>query len=202
MSADSTLKTFERIVRAALGIFLSRGVKGLSLNQVALEAGVTRVTVYRYFGHKKGLIRGICMSIAAIFQRAAEKGRADSVRDIDARLSRLGTELNELPRGNLLARFDEVRRQDPEVYEEFRNARQHAVDAIFQQALSAATREGTLRGELRPQVLKAIFWAAVVGLIENPALVSSNVSLAEVFTAVTTVFRHGILKEQPGGKGS
>jgi hypothetical protein len=38
----------------------------------------------------------------------------------------------------------------------------------------------------------------VVGLIENPALVSSNVSLAEVFATVTTVFRHGILKDSAG----
>ena len=36
-----------------------------------------------------------------------------------------------------------------------------AVDSIFQEALSAAAREGTLREGLHPEVLKAIFWAAV-----------------------------------------
>ena len=73
--------------------------------------------------------------------------------------------------------------------------------ASFQQALATATRERSLRKGLNLEVLKAIFWAAVVGLIENPALVSSNVSLAEVFTTVTKVFRHGILKSAPAGEG-
>ena len=43
-------------------------------------------------------------------------------------------------------------------------------------------------------VLRAVFWSAVIGLIENPALISSNVSLAEVLNTVQQVFRYGILK--------
>jgi hypothetical protein len=53
-----------------------------------------------------------------------------------------------------------------------------------------------LRQEINPEILKAVFWASAVGLIENPTLISSNVSLAEIFTTVSEVFRHGILKEK------
>lgn len=183
---------------AALDLLVSRGLKGTSLSDVASRAGVTRVTVYRYFGDKKGLVLAACMKVALAFQRAAECGPAQSVGEVNARLNRLGTELAALPKGNILAWLEEVRRRYPDVYEQFRRTREAAVDAIFRQALAAATRDGALRDGLDPEVLKAIFWAAVVGLIENPALVSSNVSLAEVFTTVTTVFREGILKDSVG----
>jgi hypothetical protein len=39
----------------------------------------------------------------------------------------------------------------------------------------------------------------MVGLIENPTLISAGVPLAEVFTTVTEVFRNGILKTVPNG---
>jgi len=170
------------------------------LAEVAFQAGVTRVTVYRYFRDKKGLVQAVCSRIAAVFQRAAVEGPADSIRDIDVRLNRLGMELSALPNGNLLARLDEISRLYPDVYEEFRAAKQAAIDALFSQAVAAARRDGSLRDGLNLDVLKAIFWNAVVGLIENPALISSNVPLPEIFATVTEVFRHGILKNTAEGE--
>jgi AcrR family transcriptional regulator len=198
MAVDATLG---RITTAALELILAQGVKKTDLAQVATRAAVTRVTVYRYCGNKQGLVRAVCLRIAAVFRRAAEGRPTDSVRDIDLRLKRLGEELSEMPKGDLLVRLEEIQRLYPDVYAEFRALRQAAVDGIFQQALAAATRERSLRKGLNQEVLKAIFWAAVVGLIENPTLVSSNISLAEICTTVTEVFRHGILRSVAEGEG-
>lgn len=191
--------TSTRIVSAALGLFLAQGVKKTNVDEVAFQAGVTRVTVYRYFADKCGLVRAVCLRIAAIFQEAAEGRPDDTMSQVESRLNRLGVELSGLPQGNLLARLEEIKRLYPQAYEEFRAVRQAAVDTIFHQALAAATRESSVREGLHPEVLKAIFWSSVVGLIEDPALISSNVPLAEVFATVTEVFRHGILKSPAQG---
>jgi AcrR family transcriptional regulator len=190
--------TTDRIVLAALELLIARGVKGTNLTDVALHAGVTRITVYRHFGDKKGLLRGVCMKIASVFEKAAQGGPANSVKEVDARLNALGLELSALPQGNLLARLEEIKCRYPDVHEQFRAARQEAIDAIFRQAVAAATHDGALSEEVNLEVLKVIFWAATVGLIENPALVSSNVSLADVFATVMGLFRHGILKNGAG----
>lgn len=183
-----------RILLVALEVFLRQGVKKTNLAEIAERAGLTRVTVYRYYGDKKGLVRAVCLRIAAIFQKAAEGTPGELMEQVDQRLSRLGMELGALPQGNLLAKFEEIHSLYPDVYEEFRAARQEAADRIFQQALEAAKREGMLREGLNPNVLKAIFWAAVMSLIENPSLISSSVPLAEIVSTMTEVFRHGILK--------
>jgi AcrR family transcriptional regulator len=176
---------------------VQQGVRKTDLDEVAHQAGVTRVTVYRYFGDKQGLVRATCLRIAGAFGRAAEDSPAGSVQDLDERLGRLAAELSDLPQGNLLLRLDEISRLYPEVYAEFRALRQAAVEQLLQQTLAAAQRDGVLRNDLNPDVLRAVFWSAVIGLIENPALISSNVSLAEVLTTVQQVFRYGILK-RPG----
>jgi AcrR family transcriptional regulator len=192
MSNDTTS---HRIVTAALQLFAQQGVKKTDLDEVAHQAGVTRVTVYRYFGDKQGLVRAACLRIADAFRRAADCGSAGSVQDMDERLGRLAADLRALPRGNLLLRLDEINRLYPMVYAEFRAMRQAAIDQLLQQTLEAAQRDGVLREDLNQDVLRAVFWSAVIGLIENPALISSNVSLAEVLNTVQQVFRHGILKQ-------
>jgi AcrR family transcriptional regulator len=196
MSVDNTS---ERILHAALGCFLRQGVRKTNLAEVAFEAGVTRVTVYRCFGDKRGLVQAVCRQLAAHFRQAAQSAPDDSVPSIDQRLADLGSELRQLPAGNLLARLDEIRRLYPDVYEEYRQSRESAVNAIFEHALAVSRRAGLLREELNPEVLRIIFWSSVVGLIENPALISSNVPLSEICTTVTEVFRHGILKAQQEG---
>jgi len=197
MSNDTTA---ERILTSALASLLHQGVQKTTLADVAFQAGLTRGTIYRYFGDKQSLVRAVCLRIAAIFQRAAQAGPEDSTEDINRRLGQMGDELGALPKGNLLGLFEEIHRRYPVVHEEFRKAREEAVDNIFQQSLAAATREGALREGLNVEVLRAIFWAAVVNLLENPALMSSNVSLPEICTTVTEVFRHGILKEPSGDR--
>jgi AcrR family transcriptional regulator len=191
MSVDETA---ERIALAALKIVLKQGVKRSSLTDVAFEAGVTRITVYRYFGGKQGLVEAVCRHVACIFRRTAEGDAADSAAQIDARLKRFGEELAQLPPGNWVARLEEIRRLYPAVYEEFRAAREGALDQVFEQALTAASRESALRESINLQVVKAMFRACVAGLIENPTLIAANIPEAEICETVTAVLRHGMLK--------
>jgi AcrR family transcriptional regulator len=186
--------TLDRIVMAALKLFLDQGVKKTTLTDVAFVAGVTRITVYRYFRDKRELIRAVLRKLVGYFQRAVEEGATDSIRDIDSRLSQLSVELSSLPKGNLFARLEEINRLYPDLYNEYRTSRQTALDNIFHQALHSATQDGTLRAGLNLEVLKAIFWSSVIGLFENQTLISSNIPISEIFDTVTELFRHGILK--------
>jgi AcrR family transcriptional regulator len=192
-----TASTNDRIAAAGLKIMAARGVRNTSLTDVAYEAGVTRVTVHRYCGDKKGLIRLALRRITAVFEEAALEPMPTSIESIDDRLKSLGEQLTLLPRGHLLGRFEEIQRLWPDVYEEFRLATHEAVDRIFNQVIAVAAGDQSLRPGINIEVLRTIFWASTFGLLEAPRLISSNASLAEVFTTVSEVFRHGIIKEAP-----
>jgi AcrR family transcriptional regulator len=191
MSRDNTA---ERIARAALQLIAQQGAKKSDLDEVARLAGVTRVTVYRHFGDKKGLVRAACLLISDCFARASAEFPADAPPDMDARLLQLGADLRALPQGNLLQRLDEISRLYPDVYAAFRAAREQALDRLLEMLLESARRDGTLRDDLHADVVRAVFLSAVIGLVENPTLINSNVSLADVLTNVREIFAHGILK--------
>ena len=65
--------TQERILRAATSLFLSRGYEETTMVDVALEAGVSRATVFWHFGDKAGLFREAFIRLLAPFRAALER---------------------------------------------------------------------------------------------------------------------------------
>jgi AcrR family transcriptional regulator len=55
----------QRITRAAITVFAERGYAAASTAQIAAEAGVSKETIYSYFGNKAGLLREALMSLVA-----------------------------------------------------------------------------------------------------------------------------------------
>ena len=62
--------TKEKIIISALTLFSERGISKTSVSEIAYHAGVTRVTVYRYFSEKAELVRDAYLRIEQVFQKA------------------------------------------------------------------------------------------------------------------------------------
>jgi AcrR family transcriptional regulator len=81
---SNAAKTHARIVSAAAKHLRSAGIKGLSLESVAKEAGVTRLTVYKQFGSRRGLLE-------AVFDDVARRGGLhripEAIAEPDARVA-------------------------------------------------------------------------------------------------------------------
>lgn len=76
MTARGT-PTRERILQAALSVMAARGLAKLALEDVARAAGVSRQTVYRYFGSRDALVTAVILReeetfIAAVSAAAEE----------------------------------------------------------------------------------------------------------------------------------
>src|SRR6266516_7840042 len=62
----STEQTRSRVISAARELLMSSdGFSGFSIDAVARQADVARMTVYHQFGSKIGLLEGLCDSLAA-----------------------------------------------------------------------------------------------------------------------------------------
>ena len=187
-------ETQERIVRAALDCFSAQGIKKTSMDDIAQAAGVTRVTVYRYFADKRDLVREAFLSIERIFQRADHDFAADPGADVYAALEQIGRDLNALPHGNPIAHRDELRRLYPDVYDEVQAFRLEVMDELFDHLFAASERQGLLRPELNRNFVQAIFWEALVNIFKNPNLNDLGLSNEAMFRQFTEILLHGVLK--------
>jgi len=193
-------KTRNKIVLAALSRYLAQGIKKTSMEDVASQAGVTRVTVYRYFGEKKQLVRAAFMHIVSALENVQETIAQGQNQNVEQYVDLIGAALAALPTGDLPARMEELGRLYPDVLSEFHQARLAAIGKIFDQLFATASEQGILRDGLHRAVVQAYFLEAVVKVMESPGLVALDLSSSAIFATVKTIFLHGILKEKPAPK--
>ena len=191
-----TENTREKILTSALDLFFAQGIKKTSLEQVAFRAGVTRITVYRYFPDKQQLVMAALMRIPAILEAAQAHLVAAHTQDVGTELDLVSAQLAALPPGNLPTLLDELQRVYPQVWKQVHAARLAAIQGIFNHLFALAENQGCLRTGLNRQMVQAYFMVAVVNVLEDPSLVSLGFSPAEVLDTVKAIFLHGILREK------
>lgn len=186
--------TPDRIIDSAFQTFSQRGVLKSSLEDVATAAGLTRITIYRHFSNKGALVAAVCQRILQPFERAAAAGPTITMKQYDDWLLQLLKDLRDLPVSQFLPCLAEIQNAFPEIHQNFRRQREAAIEKIFQHAMRAVRDAGCWREELNPLVVQVIFRSSVIGLGENPQLVSADISYEELCLTVIDVFRYGTLK--------
>ena len=74
---DGDTSTRERILAATAEVLGRNGMTRLSLSEVALQAGVSRPTVYRYFADKRELLDAFVVWERQYYERAVAEATAD-----------------------------------------------------------------------------------------------------------------------------
>jgi AcrR family transcriptional regulator len=93
LRAAGVQRTRQSVVAAVRERLIEAGYHGLSLEQVAEDAGITRVTIYRQFGSKLGLLQAVADDLTERGHAAERLGAAVALRDASAALRSLVAEL-------------------------------------------------------------------------------------------------------------
>jgi AcrR family transcriptional regulator len=189
--------THQRILLAARDLLVARGVRRVSMDEVAEAAGVTRVTVYRHFGDRENLVRAAFLHLADGLEALVADLGEEPRPDVDAFLARIGELVTSLPAG-LQPAMAEVQRAHPPVYAEVRDRERRAIAALFDLLYSGAEAQGRLRPGLKRSVVEMLFWEVVTGFLDYPALQDLDLSPAEVYRTIVDVLLNGMLV---GGAG-
>ena len=187
-------KTEEKIISAALALFSERGISKTSMEEIAYQAGVTRVTVYRHFPDKKELIQAAYLQVEKIFQKGLADLEGDAEAEWEDVLHQIGESLSTLPRGNVFARMDEIKRLYPEVYNAIQEVRAATLNGIFARLFATEKQRESLRPGLNRQFVQAVFWELAINLFDNPRFQSVSLSDAELYHAMTDILLHGVRK--------
>jgi AcrR family transcriptional regulator len=184
--------TPQRILLAARDLMVARGLRRVSMDDVAGAAGVTRVTVYRYFGDRESLVRATFLNLAESLDAVVADLGEEPRPDVDAFLSRIGEVMTALPAG-LQAAMAQVERAHPQVYAEVRDRERRAIAALFDLLYSSAEAQGRIRPGLKREVVEILFWEVVTGFLDYPALQDQGLSPVEVYRTIVDVLLNGML---------
>ncbi|HSQ38182.1 MAG TPA: TetR/AcrR family transcriptional regulator [Acidimicrobiia bacterium] len=189
--------TRPRILLAARDLLVARGVRRVSMDEVAEAAGVTRVTVYRHFGDRESLVRAAFLHLADELDALVADLAREPRPDVDAFLARIGELMTALPAG-LQPAMAELQRAYPEVHAEILERERRAIGALFDRLYSGAEAQGRIRPGLKRSVVEMLFWEVVTGFLDYPALADEGLSPAEVYRTIVDVLLNGMLVGPPG----
>jgi AcrR family transcriptional regulator len=144
LRARGVQRTRNNILVAARQHLIAAGYRNLSLEQVAADADVTRVTIYRKFGNKLGLLDAVAEDLS---QRAGVVGGMHAAATLDDPVAAFRKMISELCRfwstdPDLFRRLISLSAVDPEAHHVISSREQWRFDqiALFVTRLAEADR--------------------------------------------------------------
>ena len=187
-------ETTQHLASVALDLFMAQGIKKTSMQEIADHAGLSRMTLYRYFVDRKQATKAAFDLVLEDLRSAID--HLPEPMQISTLVNSLVHSLAELPRGDFPGRLEEFFRLYPEEFNLFEQQRKQLIKTLTQRVVEDAEAKGLLRPGLNRQVINAYFETAVVNILMNPGLISENLPPDEVFETVTNIFLFGILKKE------
>lgn len=71
--SEERTQNMQKVIKTAQRLFLDEGIASVSINKIAAEAGLTPMSVYRYFGSKDKLIAAVWQDALVVFYDAFMK---------------------------------------------------------------------------------------------------------------------------------
>lgn len=180
------LRKRNQIVEAAQGLFFKNGIAGVTVEQVAKAARVSRVTIFKYFGDKDGLVKEsvqawACSLLAAI----------DSVLESDRPFPE-----------KLTSFFSEfVHLRDETGYKEIRGDRElmgcirEAVKVEGLPRMMALVGQGKCAGAIDPALKDEailLYFSAFQPIISDPGYIKREKSVQD---SLFTMFMRGLMMD-------
>jgi AcrR family transcriptional regulator len=135
----------DAILKAALGLVTKRGFRAVTMDQIAAEAGVGKMTVYRRWPSKAALVMDSLMALVGNETDFPEA--ATAIESLREQLY-LQVAFFRSARGNLIRSLVAEAQSDPELAEAFRDRWLHPRRDGVRRILRAAIKEGSLRKDM------------------------------------------------------
>jgi AcrR family transcriptional regulator len=181
-----------RIVRAARQHFFAHGFRGVTMDDLARELGMSKKTLYACFRSKSALIKAVLL---------------DKFRDIDADLQRITADCSDVTQvlHDLLACVQrhtgeiqppfvrDIRREAPDLFMMVETRRRAVIQRHFGTFFNQARKAGMIRHDVSPELLMEMLLGSVQAVLNPVKLGELGLTPQTGFSAIITVILEGVI---------
>ncbi len=192
--------TQARIVDGARRHFFAHGFRGVTMDDLAAELGMSKKTLYAHFPSKTALLEHVLRDklerAEADLQEATSAGNGDFATCLQRMLAAARAQFDELQP----AFVRDMRREAPELFSLVQEGRRKLIQRHFGKLLNDGRKSGTIRKDVSVSLLIEFLTGAVDAIMNPQKLSELGLTPKAGFAQVISVFLDGITKEEGTGK--
>jgi AcrR family transcriptional regulator len=185
-----------RIVAAARRHFFAHGFRGVTMDDLAEELGMSKKTLYAHFPSKTALLEALLLEKLRGVEEDLERITRESSTDFPAALHELLACVQRHMAEIQPPFLRDLQREAPDTFQVVESRRQEMIQRHFSKLFAEGRRAGLIRKDLPPRLVIEILLGALHAVMNPPKLMELGLEPKTGFTAILTVILEGVLTRQ------
>lgn len=187
--------THRRILAGARRYFFAHGFRGVTMDDLADELGMSKKTLYAHFESKMALLKAVmCEKMGAVesdLERVLREAGGGFSERLQALLSCMRTHTEEIG----AAYVRDVRREAPELFAEVQQRRRDLIQRFFGKLIQDGRRAGMIRKDISTVMMIEMLLGAVDAVVVPARMDELKTTPREAFIQIITIFLEGVLTD-------
>jgi TetR/AcrR family transcriptional regulator, cholesterol catabolism regulator len=183
----------ERIVVGARQHFLAHGFRGVTMDDLAAELGMSKKTLYAHFRSKPALVEAVILAKARDLEAELARIEVECSADFSEALREMLSCLQRHAEEVQPAFVRDMQRSAPELFKTVEARRAGIIQRYFGKLFSDGRRAGMVRKDLPPQLAIEMLLAAIRAIVNPQKLAELGLTPQATVPAIVSVILDGIL---------
>jgi AcrR family transcriptional regulator len=184
--------TRQRIVTAARHHFLAHGFRGVTMDDLAVELGMSKKTLYAHFPSKAALLRAVIDHKLRSAEADLREVAAESSANYPAALHHLLAALRKHSEELQPAFLRDIAREAPELFAMVQIRRRALIRRHLGKLLSEGRKAGMIRTDIATDLMIEILIGATDALIHPQKLAELDLPARTGLMAIIAIFLEGV----------
>lgn len=191
----------QRIVTAARRHFFAHGFRGVTMDDLAAELGMSKKTLYASFPSKLDLLRTVLLdkfrSVEVDLDRVMSAASKD---DVLATLHQLLTCMQRHTEEIQPPFVRDIRRETPEMFQLVQSRRRDLIQRYFGRIFEDGRRAGIIRKDMPTRLMIEILIGVTEAIVNPPKLAELGLTPTTGYMSIMTVIFEGLLTDKGRSK--
>ncbi len=185
----------QEILLKAAELIRTYGIKGVTMDEIAMQAGVSKKTIYQYFKDKKDLIKHIIfMELDRTETQIRQILAREDLNSIDKSLE-VHRLILEMHRKHPPIIEHDLRRLYGDIFQEVRDFVKKRMYSAVIENLEAGKREGLIRQDLNAEIISAIQITRYEAMRMSAGILE-NYTIEQILREIIKYHLYGICSEK------
>jgi len=186
----------EKILHKAAEMFLQFGFSRVTMEEIAVELGMSKKTLYRFFPGKEQLLREMINGMKCKFEDYVQELWGNTEMSFLEKLKNLMNYISNQPSAFRGPLSHDLQKNFPLLWEEINESRKTHSLQKFNLLLSEGIEKGVFRYDIDQQVVVLLFMNAIQGILNPDVLSQLPFTANQVFESIIRVLLEGIFTEE------